>query len=550
MISLIEMNLYGAVLITVIILIRSLTIHRLPKKTFFFMWSVALVRLLIPVRISSPASIYTVAPNIAKARRTGILLPDMAEQTTAFIPGKEGFFDSPWMIVWLVGGLLLAIGILFCHIKNRQIYRTSLPVESPWMKHWMETHRLRRPVFIRCSDQIDAPLTYGVLWPIILLPAKMDWSDETVLGFVLAHEMFHIRRFDALTKWFLAAVLCLHWFNPLVWGMYILANRDLELSCDEAVLRLYGPKSRTGYALALVSMEEQRSAYAPLANCFCRSALKERITAVMKFHKKSAISLSAAVVLLGILITFFATSAPVGGAAGGEPQSAETTNQLNGSAGDSGAARDIAMETVEESVYDSVYGREPSYTKAQYNDLMEDIKLDGYEEMPIAEFNRKIYALLSSDHVEERMLFEQILASVPADDPDAAYLCNTVQASLEEYTARMEEVFSGKQNDPEFYGSASTKVEKDVFGDKVVTGNHYISYEFTYRILDQNKLTVGERDDFLQNIIRAVQDYADKHVAKTFTKEEFQKLLMSAGEEAATEKISFTGGEITSIESY
>ncbi|MFQ7454207.1 MAG: M56 family metallopeptidase [Flavonifractor plautii] len=83
-----------------------------------------------------------------------------------------------------------------------------------------------------------------MLRPVILLPKTLDRSDVSRLAFVLTHEMAHIRRFDALSKLLLAAAACLHWFNPLVWVMLVLANRDLELSCDAAVVRLYGAEAR------------------------------------------------------------------------------------------------------------------------------------------------------------------------------------------------------------------------------------------------------------------------------------------------------------------
>ena len=89
---------------------------------------------------------------------------------------------------------------------------------------------------------ISSPLTYGILHPVILLPKKLDRNDQAALKYVLTHEYVHIRRFDAITKILFAAVLCIHWFNPLVWVMYVLANRDIELSCDAWVIRMMGEK--------------------------------------------------------------------------------------------------------------------------------------------------------------------------------------------------------------------------------------------------------------------------------------------------------------------
>ena len=85
----------------------------------------------------------------------------------------------------------------------------------------------------------------------------------TALRYVLEHEFVHIRRFDALWKLLLLAAACAHWFNPLVWVMYVLANRDLELSCDETVVRRFGG-ARASYARVLIGMEAEKSGFAPL----------------------------------------------------------------------------------------------------------------------------------------------------------------------------------------------------------------------------------------------------------------------------------------------
>ena len=108
------------------------------------------------------------------------------------------------------------------------------------------------------AGRISSPLTFGVLRPVILVPKKTDWTDETALRYVLEHEFVHIQRFDVLSKLLLIAAVCVHWFNPLVWVMYVLANRDLELSCDETVLRRFGGDIRAAYARVLIRMEAAR----------------------------------------------------------------------------------------------------------------------------------------------------------------------------------------------------------------------------------------------------------------------------------------------------
>jgi hypothetical protein len=162
---------------------------------------------------------------------------------------------------------------------------------------------------IRQSDRISAPLTFGISHPVILMPKATDWSDETALQYILAHEYVHIRRFDTVTKLILMVTLCVHWFNPLVWVMYVLANRDLELSCDESVIRQLGENTKSAYARTLIRMEETRSGLRPLCNSFSKNAIEERIVAIMKMKKTSlAAMLTAAIVIVGVG-TVFATSA-------------------------------------------------------------------------------------------------------------------------------------------------------------------------------------------------------------------------------------------------
>lgn len=93
------------------------------------------------------------------------------------------------------------------------------------------------------------------------------------MGNVLSHEYNHICRLDPLKKLTGAAVLCIHWFNPMVWVMYLLVNRDIELVCDENVVRQFGEKSRAAYSLIRINIEDKKSGLLP----FCRSFSKNAI---------------------------------------------------------------------------------------------------------------------------------------------------------------------------------------------------------------------------------------------------------------------------------
>ena len=101
--------------------------------------------------------------------------------------------------------------------------------------------------------------------------------------------------------------------------------------------------------------------------------------------------------------------------------------------------------------------------------------------------------------------YDMVLTDLPQEDPLAPFLLNTVQASLAEYQDRLNEVYSGKQRDSSFTGHAERNETADVFGDTVSVGWAQVDYSFSYRILDQDNLTVRERDAFLQAILDGMQ---------------------------------------------
>ena len=309
--SFLQMSLTGGVMIAVITLLRALAMNHVPKKTFLALWGAALLRLLVPVSLPSPLSVYSLL-----ARERAARLPEVTAAVmrlpSAIPAGQAGAQETAasfpvWSIVWIAGVLLCAAFFAVAYCKCRREFRMSLPVENDYTRRWLAEHPLQRRLAIRQSDRVSSPLTFGVLRPVILMPKAIDWTDERALAYVLEHEFVHIRRFDALWKLLLIAAACAHWFNPLVWAMYVLANRDLELSCDETVVRRFGG-ARASYARVLIGMEAEKSGFAPLCNHFSRTAIEERITAIMKTKKITVISLLLAAALIAGTVTVFATS--------------------------------------------------------------------------------------------------------------------------------------------------------------------------------------------------------------------------------------------------
>ncbi len=358
-----QMSVSGAVLIAVIVLLRALTLWRLPKRTFVFLWGMAALRLMLPFAVSSAYSVWSLWQDSAMvqaqtpanpaealadidaaaangagrqsaagkdnvtgkenaadnenaagkgnhAEKTGETLTGGPGATgrlsSTRAPGSTGRADSthmpgstdgpastggpgtasgPSVRRQLLWGAVSGLGVLFfaiVYLRECREFAMALPMENAAVQKWRETHPLRRPLRIRQSDRVRTPLTYGILRPVILLPKELNGAEEQTLLCVLEHEFVHVRRFDSLAKLLMTFVLCVHWFNPMVWAMYQLFNRDLELACDEAVLDALGEKRRRDYALTLINMEELKNGLIPLANGFSQNAMEERITAVMK----------------------------------------------------------------------------------------------------------------------------------------------------------------------------------------------------------------------------------------------------------------------------
>ena len=315
--SLFQMSVAGGVLILFIVVIRALAIHRLPKTTFLALWMIAALRLLLPFSIPLPFNIHIgldVFSDVVQELPSGNIAstlpgdsPPSYDIGTA-VPSPATEHISTFEILWLVGVLLLAIYFSISYFRSMRKFRMSIPDNTPYIQNWLTAHQISRPLAVRSSDLISSPLTYGILHPVILLPKKLDRNDQAALKYVLTHEYVHIRRFDAITKLLFAAVLCIHWFNPLVWVMYVLANRDMELSCDAWVIRMLGEKNRSSYALMLIKMEERRSGMSALCSHLGKNAISERIEAIMKFKKTSILACAFALVLVVGATTAFATS--------------------------------------------------------------------------------------------------------------------------------------------------------------------------------------------------------------------------------------------------
>lgn len=288
MIGLFERNLLAGALILAILLLRALP-GRLPARYYKLFWGIAALRLLIPfsLKVALP-SVVRVIPKRIAAGAAG--------------SGSAGVNLFPC----IYGAIAAAVfgGFLLRHLRNRRGFREAIPCTDEAVLRFLRAASPKRSIRVRVSDRIIAPLTYGLFRPIILLP-KAALQNREGLELILTHELTHIRNGDIFYKTALAAAVSMGWLNPLAWVMLALANRDLEVACDEAVLKKH-PAKRAEYARLLIRTEERKSNI--LSSAFSGNAVAERIERIMKLKKATVIGSIAAVALAAASLTAFVSA--------------------------------------------------------------------------------------------------------------------------------------------------------------------------------------------------------------------------------------------------
>ena len=182
----------------------------------------------------------------------------------------------PAILMFYFAGALITAGILLA-----QKYRYAKRLNNALMVEHNETiNTLLREmdmghILVFTSDEIASPLVCGMLSPKIYLPTCMDFGNAELLRHILSHETMHIHRRDNWLKSVMLITLCIHWFNPLVWIMSRFLASDLEMACDEAVLRRYdhndqAEENKKNYAMSLLALAVPRSRQTLLYSAFSK----------------------------------------------------------------------------------------------------------------------------------------------------------------------------------------------------------------------------------------------------------------------------------------
>ncbi len=324
--TLFRASLLGGVFILAAMLLRAGMKNRLPKHFLLALWGAALLRLLVPASVSSPTSVYNyvhfqmpaAAPGVAAGmpgREIAAAAPirpgDAAARTAlpsaspppapAAVRGAAAWALSPGALfgIWLGGAAALAAVFALGYWRLRRRFADAFLVKgNRIVDQWRQ--RRRAAPLVMLSDRTTVPLAFGLFRPRIVIPSGFALDDKALLEGVLEHEYIHGRHRHNAMKVLVYLALAVHWFNPIVWLYWRLFNHDVELACDEGVIRALGVDRRAEYAHSLVAAAERAGPRFPLLSAFSARDLKERIVDIMAYRPSSfrLLFLEAALVCL------------------------------------------------------------------------------------------------------------------------------------------------------------------------------------------------------------------------------------------------------------
>ena len=274
--KLLSLSLGGSLLVLAVAALR-LVLKKAPKSLLCALWALVALRLLVPFSFGSAFSLMPESKDLPSAFVSSqteqyVIFPNSQMDVAA--AGSENASSSiptetvwrVFAVVWIVGLAVMLLYAVVSYMPVRKKVRTAV--------------RLRDN--IRLCDDVDVPFCFGIMRPRIILPSSLP---ETEADYVLLHEQAHLKRGDHLWKPLGFALLSVYWFSPVLWLGYWLFCRDLELACDERVIRDMQPERKKAYMSALLrcSVPHERISACPLA--FGEIGVKARIKAVLHYKK-------------------------------------------------------------------------------------------------------------------------------------------------------------------------------------------------------------------------------------------------------------------------
>ena len=298
-----NMSISASVIISLLALIRLFV----PKRAAYWLWAAAFFRLLLPFSVSSRFSLFNFTGGLIKkviyfaedSAYTGELsILNSVGAANSLFPVK--FSETPVTtlfetagIVWLSGTLAALVFLIMLYFLTLRAFGTA--VRQPY------SGRLS----IYSSEAVISPVLVGLFRTRLIVPQGLDLDSQTG-RLIVVHELVHLRRKDNLRKIIALATGCIHWFNPFSWIMIKLFFTDMELSCDDEVLKSCNTEEQKHYAEALLFFAEKKRDFP--VSAFGRSLVYARIENSLSYKKLTSLGFAASLVFFAVVLIIFVTN--------------------------------------------------------------------------------------------------------------------------------------------------------------------------------------------------------------------------------------------------
>lgn len=412
--NLLNMSLTAGIIIVAVLVLR-LCLHKAPKTFSYALWAVVLFRLLCPFSFQTNWSLLgvlqrpvvveeqiayvenSVVENIdtqvglsavpgTDENTQSVYLPE-GEMQTAQLPPETGLKDK-WLhagaIVWGMG----VVVILAYSIVNFTRFTGRLK------------GAVRQEDNIYCTPMIDTPFVCGIIRPRIYLPRTLEEHEK---NYIVLHEKIHIKRGDHVTRVLAFLALTLHWFNPLVWVAFVLSAKDMEMSCDEAVIRKIGSGSKKEYSASLLNLATGKRIVSGIPLAFGEGDTGSRIKNVLRYKKPAMVITGVAIVVCIVAAVFLL----------GNPEKEDNTDKSDTIADDSsgnGTAEDDGWENTD--VVDSPEEQKDTAEDESSGSISEEVIAAPLNEGSIAEGNAQgTFSVNIRTLAKEERLIDNYIAS-------------------------------------------------------------------------------------------------------------------------------------------
>ena len=300
--KILNMSINASWLVLAVVVLR-LLLQKAPKAINVVMWALVGIRLICPFSVESIFSLIPSAepislePSFSNPLTNYDRIPVFSQETNPIISYPVEYnADSSFSLkefvtitaseIWIIGIFIMLLYTVISYWRIHRKVREAIPFKDN----------------IYLCDHISTPFIFGIIRPKIYMPSAMA---ETDMEYVIAHENAHIQRHDHLWKPLGFLLLIIHWFNPLIWLAYILLCRDIELACDEKVIKDMGIDSKKPYSNALIncSVPSKMLTACPLA--FGEVGVKTRVKTVLNYKKPAFwISTTAIIACIAVAVCF------------------------------------------------------------------------------------------------------------------------------------------------------------------------------------------------------------------------------------------------------